>query len=317
MTDRCNLRCVYCLPEDARGWIPRADLLTLNEYRKLIRIALTLGITQIRLTGGEPLLRPDLEEIVAICQTAFTDAGLPPRIALTTNAIGLDKRVEGLKQAGLERINVSIDTLSPARFTALTRRPVRQLDSVLAGLEAAASARLTPIKINTVILDQTSLEEIPELVEFALKSGYQWRAIEFMAIGPLAKTLAIRPTAQDIRQVLQQHFHLTRQDDDPSSPARTWKARSQSGDTNGIVGIIASTTAPFCVHCDRTRLSADGKIYNCLFSQEYTDLRASLRRGASDLEIQQAWVRAMWGKAAGYRFLPPLTSDSSMSKLGG
>lgn len=315
VTDRCNLRCSYCLPEDAATWIPRRDLLTPTEFGRLTQVALSLGIRKVRLTGGEPLLRPDLEEIIRQIHQAFTQAGAPADIALTTNAIGLAPRLDSLVNAGLGRINFSLDTLDPNRYHALAKRD-RFLE-VVAALEKLPGSGLDPIKLNSVILDQQSLEEIPDLVRFALRRGFQWRAIEFMPIGPLGDSAAARPHARDIWQRLQECFLLTPIETDPAAPARRWNVAASSDHPAGIIGIIASESAPFCATCDRTRLSADGKVYSCLFSMAFVDLLAPLRQGASDEELAQLWLSAQAAKPAGHREISAERRTYSLSQIGG
>lgn len=315
VTDRCNLRCSYCLPEDADTWIPRQVLLTPAELGRLTQVALSLGIRKVRLTGGEPLLRPDLAEIIHQIRQAFTQAGVPADIALTTNAIGLAPRLDSLVNAGLGRINISLDTLDPNRYHALAKRD--RFPEVAAALEELPGSGLDPIKLNSVILDQQSLEEIPDLVRFALRHGFQWRAIEFMPIGPLGDSAAVRPHARDILARLQESFSLTPIDTDPAAPARRWNVEAGNDHPAGIIGVIASESAPFCATCDRTRLSADGKVYSCLFSLSFVDLLTPLRQGASDEELSQLWLNAQAAKPAGHREISAGRRTYSLSQIGG
>ncbi len=315
VTDRCNLRCSYCLPEDASTWIPRKDLLTPTELGRLTQVALSIGIHKVRLTGGEPLLRPDLEEIIRQIRKAFTEANLPADIALTTNAIGLAPRMDSLIDAGLGRINISLDTLDHDRYHALAKR--NRFSEVAAALEKLPGSGLEPIKLNSVILDQQSLEEIPDLVRFALRRGFQWRAIEFMPIGPLGDSAAVRPHARDILARLQESFSLTPIETDPAAPARRWNVAAGSDHPAGIIGVIASESSPFCATCDRTRLSADGKVYSCLFSLAFVDLLAPLRRGASNDEIAQLWLDAQAAKPAGHTEIAAGRRTYSLSQIGG
>ena len=294
VTDRCNLRCVYCLPEKVTDWLDRADVLRPEEFRRLAKIAATLGVTQARITGGEPLLRPDLPQIIEAVRLGFEDAGVEPDLALTTNGIGLD----------------------PLRFAELARR--KRSSDVLRGLDAVdASALPGTVKLNTVVVDQASLDEIPNLVTFALERGYQWRAIEFMPIGPLAASFSSRPTAKDIQRVLRKNFELTDIITAASEPARRWSVAPSDTHPGGIIGVIASMTSPFCSSCTRTRLSADGKIYSCLFSVDSVDLHTPMRAGASDDELAELWKDAMWAKPAGHQLLAPVPQSYSMSKIGG
>lgn len=316
ITDRCNLRCGYCLPEGSTQWIARDDLLTVAEIRRLVRLGLEMGIQEVRLTGGEPLVRPDLEEIVAAVREAFGQAGLEPRIALTTNAVGLAGRVDRLVQAGLGRINISLDTLDPERFRRLTGRD--QFDSVMAGIEAAAQSPLNPVKLNSVILNDASIAEVPDLVRFALQRGLQWRAIEFMPLGPLATKLVDRPGAAEIMAALREAFEVIEEpQEDPSAPAHTWMIAPGEGHPGGRVGVIASNSNPFCRSCSRTRLSANGRVYPCLFSPIYVDILSALRSGAGDGELKELWQRAMAGKPAGRGVTEPLPAGWRMSQIGG
>lgn len=315
VTDRCNLRCSYCLPEDADTWIPRQDLLTAREFGRLAQVALSLGIRKVRLTGGEPLLRPDLEEIIRQIRQAFIEADLPAEIALTTNAIGLATRIDSLVEAGLGRINISLDTLDPDRYFALAKRD--RFSEVAAALEKLPGSGLDPVKLNSVILDQKSLEELPDLVRFALRGGFQWRAIEFMPIGPLGDSAAARPHAHDIFRRLQECFTLTPIETDPAAPARRWNVAAGSDYPAGIIGVIASESSPFCASCDRTRLSANGRVYSCLFSMTFVDLLAPLRQGASDEELAQLWLSAQAAKPAGHTKITVERRTYSLSQIGG
>lgn len=316
VTDRCNLRCSYCLPEDATTWIPRQDLLTPAELGRLAQVALSLGIRKVRLTGGEPLLRPDLAEIIHQIHQAFMQAEVPADIALTTNAIGLASRLDSLIAAGLGRINISLDTLDPHRYFALAKRD--RFPEVSTALDKLPGSGLKPIKLNSVILDQQSLEEIPDLVRFALRRGFQWRAIEFMPIGPLGDSAAVRPHARDILARLQESFSLTPIETDPAAPARRWNVAAGSDHPAGIIGVIASESAPFCATCDRTRLSADGKVYSCLFSLSFVDLLTPLRQGASNDKLAQLWLTTQAAKPAGHREIAGSGRRTySLSQIGG
>lgn len=323
VTDRCNLRCSYCIPPDADDWLPAADFLSASEIARLTGIALDLGVKKVRLTGGEPLLRPDLAQIISALKTEFEQRSLPPEIALTTNGIGLKPRLSQLIAAGVQRINLSLDSLDPQRFQLLTHR--NQFANTLAGIEAAVESGLNPIKINTVILDQTTLDEIPTLIDFCLSRGLQWRAIEFMPIGPLAKTRN-SPTRTEILSKIEEHYTLEPMATDPSAPARRWRVKEKSQPTTatsagslktGVIGLISSMSSPFCADCTRTRLSADGKIYSCLFSTKFIDLATPLRAGATDREIADLWRAATWEKPAGHQVLGPVDSHYRMSKIGG
>ncbi|MER5515127.1 GTP 3',8-cyclase MoaA [Streptomyces sp. NPDC002763] len=313
LTDRCNLRCTYCMPEEGLQWLTKSDLLTDDEIVRLIDIAVRLlGIEEVRFTGGEPLLRPGLVGIVERV------AALAPRpqMSLTTNGIGLRRTATALKAAGLDRVNVSLDTLRPEAFKTLTRRDRHQ--DVLDGLQAARDAGLTPVKVNTVLMPGLNADEAPDLLAWAVEHDYELRFIEQM---PLDAQHGWKRdgmvTAGDILASLHTRFDLTPEDaaERGAAPAERWLV-------NGgpyRVGVIASVTRPFCAACDRTRLTADGQIRNCLFAREETDLRGALRSGGSDEEIARIWRLAMWGKKAGAGLDDPsfVQPDRPMSAIGG
>jgi cyclic pyranopterin phosphate synthase len=312
LTDRCNLRCTYCMPADGLDWLPTEQLLRPDEFVRLIGIAVTrLGVTSVRFTGGEPLLAKHLEEIVA------ATARLTPRpeIALTTNAVGLDRRAEKLKIAGLDRVNVSLDSVDAAHFAAITRR--NRLPDVLAGLKAAHAAGLAPVKVNAVLDPVTGRDDAVSLLRFCLEHGYQLRIIEQMPLD--AGHQWQRGTvlgAEDILAALRREFTL-RPNPAPrgSAPAELWQVDGGPA----TVGVIASVSHAFCAACDRTRLTADGQIRSCLFATEETDLRSLLRGGADDDAIEAAWRVAMWGKPAGHGINDPsfVQPDRPMSAIGG
>ena len=317
LTDRCNLRCTYCMPAEGLTWLPREEQLTDDEVGRLIRIGVEqLGIAEVRFTGGEPLLRRGLLGIVA----AAARLEPRPRLMLTTNGIGLERIAEELRDAGLDRINVSLDTLDPERFNALTRRD--RLDDVLRGLEAAASAGLTPVKVNTVLMRGINEDEAPELLKYALTYGYQLRFIEQMPLD--AQHQWDRHTMVTADEILAALEPFGLQADPVSrgtSPAETWlvPGHVDAAGEPARVGVIGSVTRPFCGDCDRTRLTADGQIRNCLFATEESDLRRLLRAGASDVEIAEAWRVAMRGKRAGHGIDDPsfLQPARPMSAIGG
>jgi GTP 3',8-cyclase len=312
LTDRCNLRCSYCMPAEGLDWLPREQLLRADELVRLLRIAVTrLGITSVRFTGGEPMVAKHLEDVVA------ATAALRPRpeITLTTNGIGLDKRAAKLKQAGLDRINVSLDTVDAAHFAHITRRD--RLADVLAGLQAAKEAGLEPVKVNAVLDPVTGLDDAVSLLRFCLDHGYQLRIIEQMPLDAgheWQRGKAIE--ADDVLNALRRHFDLTA---DPaprgSAPAELWQVDGGPG----TVGIIASVSHAFCSACDRTRLTADGQVRNCLFARQETDLRSLMRAGADDDAVEAAWRAAMWAKAAGHGINDPdfVQPDRPMSAIGG
>ncbi|CAN5384560.1 GTP 3',8-cyclase MoaA [soil metagenome] len=312
VTDRCNLRCNYCMPAEGLDWMPKSQMLSAEELARLLRIAVTrLGITNVRFTGGEPLLMPRLEDVVA------ATAALRPRpeMAMTTNGIGLARRAQALADAGLTRVNVSLDSVDAAHFAAITRRD--RLDDVLAGLAAAKEAGLGPVKVNAVLDPVTGRGDVVSLLRFCLDHGYQLRIIEQM---PLDAGHQWRRgealDADDILAILHQHFDLT---PDPrprgSAPAELWRVDGGPG----TVGVIASVSHAFCAACDRSRLTADGQVRNCLFAADETDLRALLRGGADDAAIEAAWRAAMWAKKAGHGINDPgfVQPSRPMSAIGG
>lgn len=325
LTDRCNLRCSYCMPPEGLDWLPGEQVLTDAELIRLITIAVRdLGIEEVRFTGGEPLLRKSLEQIVAATTALRTRRGEVPVTALTTNGLGLDRRAEGLVAAGLHRINVSLDTLDRERFTRITHRD--RIDGVFAGLRAAAAAGLSPVKVNAVLVRGVNDDEAVDLLRWAVAQGYELRYIEQMPLdaqGAWDRTQMI--TAAEILTMLQAEFDLQPTDKAArgAAPAETWVVRGEAGRTpsgaQATVGIIGSVTRPFCGNCDRTRLTADGQVRNCLFARTETDLRALLRSGASDQDVAEAWRKAMWGKAAGHGIDDPsfLQPDRPMSAIGG
>ncbi|MEU7136964.1 GTP 3',8-cyclase MoaA [Streptomyces sp. NPDC046261] len=313
LTDRCNLRCTYCMPEEGLKWLAKPDLLTDDEIVRLIGIAVTaLGVTEVRFTGGEPLLRPGLVSIVERC------AALAPRpkLSLTTNGIGLARTARALKDAGLDRVNVSLDTLRPEVFAALTRRKRHQ--DVLDGLAAAHAAGLTPVKVNAVLMPGHNDDEAPDLLAWAVEQGYELRFIEQM---PLDAQHGWKRdgmiTAERILTSLRTRFALTPEPgaERGSAPAERWIV--DGGPAR--VGVIGSVTRPFCAACDRTRLTADGQVRTCLFATEESDLRGALRSGATDEDIARLWRTAMWGKKAGSGLDDPafLQPARPMSAIGG
>lgn len=312
LTDRCNLRCTYCMPAEGLDWMPSEEQLTDAELLRLITIAVRdLGIQELRFTGGEPLLRKGLEDLVT------ASAALDPRpdISLTTNGLGLVRRAAGLAAAGVNRLNVSLDTLREERFAGITRRD--RLIDVLDGLAAARAAGLEPVKINSVLLRGVNDDEACELLGFAIDQGYELRFIEQMPLDAQhGWQRAEMITAGEIMERLRVKYELT---PDPGerggAPAERWLV--DGGPAR--VGVIASVTRPFCGDCDRTRLTSDGQVRSCLFARTETDLRGLLRSGAGDAEIAEMWRSAMWGKLAGHGINAPgfQQPERPMSAIGG
>ena len=311
LTDRCNLRCTYCMPEEGLAWLPKPELLTDDELLRLVRIGTErLGIRSIRLTGGEPLLRRGLPGLLARM------AALPsaPELSLTTNGVGLARTAPALAAAGLRRVNVSLDTLRRDRYQQLTRRD--RLPDVLLGLAAAQACGLAPVKINAVPVRGVNEDEIPELAAFAVAHGYRLRFIESMPLdaqGAWGRDTMV--TAEEILERLRERFALEPVPREGSAPAEEWRVVG----TAAVVGVIASVTRPFCAGCDRVRLTADGQLRNCLFATAESDLRALLRGGADDRAVEACWRASVAGKGPGHAigsadFRRP---DRPMSAIGG
>jgi cyclic pyranopterin phosphate synthase len=301
------------MPPEGLDWLPKPEVLTGDEVARLVRIGVeALGIREVRFTGGEPLLRRDLVAIIAAA------AALSPRpeISLTTNGIGLDRRAAALRDAGLDRINVSLDTLRPEVFRKLTHRD--RLDDVLSGLAAAAAAGLTPVKVNAVLMRDLNEDEAPALLRYCLDHGYELRFIEQMPLDAQhGWKRAEMITAEEIFGALAREFALS--DDSErergAAPAETFLVNGGPA----RVGVIASVTRPFCGACDRVRLTADGQIRNCLFARSESDLRSLLRSGATDEEVAARWRAAVAAKLPGHGINDPsfLQPDRPMSAIGG
>lgn len=322
LTDKCNLRCQYCMPENGLEWLKKDKLLTASEITRLVGIAVDrLGVRELRLTGGEPLVRADLAEIVAALR--HNHPALP--ISLTTNGVGLAKRAQSLADAGLTRLNVSMDTVQHDAFLQLTRRPF--LDQVMAGIEAAAAAGLGPIKINAVLLRGINDTHAAELLQWSLERGHELRFIEQMPLdADHGWTREGMITAAEIRELLATDYVLS---PDPrardGAPAERFEVRHPGSATLlGVVGIIASVTEPFCADCRRTRITAEGKVMSCLFSLTEVDLLGLLRSGADDDAVAERWQDAMWAKPKAHGMGHPglgdadfIQPDRSMSAIGG
>ena len=304
------------MPADGLDWLPAEQLLRPDELARLMHLAVTrLGVTNVRFTGGEPLLSRHLEEVVAAA------ARLRPRpeISLTTNGVGLARRAAALAAAGLDRVNVSLDSVNREHFTAIPRRD--RLADVLDGLAAAKQAGLMPVKVNAVLDPVAGRDDVVELLRFCLEHGYQLRVIEQMPLdaGHLWRRDAAL-SADDVLAALRPHFRL-RPDPAPrgSAPAELWLVDTGPNTPAGKFGVVASVSHAFCSTCDRTRLTADGQIRSCLFSADETDLRGLLRSGAHDDAIEAAWRTAMWAKPAGHGINDPsfVQPDRPMSAIGG
>lgn len=287
VTDRCNFRCTYCMPLDEYDWIDKKEILTFEEIARLARLFVELGVEKIRLTGGEPLVRKDLPRLI---EKLSAIEGLHD-LCLTTNGALLAERIDALEQAGLRRVNVSIDTLDPEKFRRMTKRG--DLDKVLEGIFAAQRAGLSPIKLNAVVERGVNDDDILSLVEFAREHGFGMRFIEYMDVGNSNDwTSAKLVSKNEILQTIHARYPLTEIGRDKgSAPSVDYKFLDGQGD----IGVIASVTEPFCASCTRMRVTADGKIVTCLFSQLGYDVKSRLRAGASDVEISE-FLADIWRK---------------------
>jgi len=311
VTDRCNFRCVYCIPEDIE-WLPRAKLLTFEEITRIARIAVACGVTKLRITGGEPLLRKDVPQLVAALARI---PGLRD-LALTTNGTELARLARPLADAGLARINVSLDSLDRTNFSRLAQRDA--LAQVLAGIDAAEAAGMAPISINCVAIRGSNDHEAVDFARFARERGFEVRFIEFMPLehGQRWGEHALVP-GRELRERIETVFPLVPSpDQDPHAPAKDWIFADGAP---GLLGFIDSVTAPFCSTCNRIRLTADGKLRTCLFSLREHDLLGPLRAGASDDEIAELLAGAVATKELKHHITDGLfvKPERTMSQIGG
>ncbi|MCW2603631.1 MAG: Molybdenum cofactor biosynthesis protein [Pseudonocardiales bacterium] len=319
LTDRCSLRCSYCMPAEGLDWLPRGNVLTDAELARLASLFVSLGVRTVRLTGGEPLLRPGLPGVVGML--AALDPA--PQISLTTNGVGLARLAQPLADAGLLRINISLDTLDRDRFIEITRRD--RISDVFAGVQAAYDAGLSPLKINTVLARGTNLDEAPALLLWALERGYELRFIEHMPLDAQhAWSRADMVTAEEILARLEGEFTIETAEGRGAAPAERFLVTDGPGAAAwatrpGRMGIVASVTRPFCRDCDRLRLTADGALRTCLFAHDETDLLGPLRAGADDAELAELIRAAVRGKQAGHGINSALFVQPArpMSAIGG
>jgi cyclic pyranopterin phosphate synthase len=308
LTDRCNLRCTYCMPAEGLDWLPKPQLLTDDELVRLVGVLASMGVRTVRLTGGEPLLRRGLPGLVERL------SALDLSLSLTTNGVGLERQAQALRDAGLRRVNVSLDTLRPERFLELTLRD-RHAD-VLRGLAAAKAAGLEPVKVNTVLMRGVNDDEAPALLDWALEQGYALRFIEQMPLDPQhGWDRGTMVDADEILEVLGRTHRLTPVEVRGSAPAEEFLVDGGPA----TVGVVGSVSRPFCSACDRLRLTADGQVRNCLFARDESDLRAPLREGASDDELAERLRVAVAGKKRGHGIGEPgfVQPDRPMSAIGG
>jgi cyclic pyranopterin phosphate synthase len=311
VTDRCNLRCVYCMPAEGMPWLPREEILTYEEITRFARVCRSLGVTAIRLTGGEPTVRQDLPVLVRMLSELAPDLDL----SLTTNGVKLAAMADTLRDAGLERVNVSLDTLDRDRFIQVARRD--RIGDVFAGLAAARRVGFAPIKINAVLMRGFNDDEALPLARWARDEGFELRFIEWMPLdyGKTWDRARLVPGAEILGTIGAEFPLELMEDEDPSAPARRYRYL----DGGGTLGVIASVTMPFCAQCDRIRLTADGQIRTCLFALREYDFRRAMRGGASDEEIVALLEAAVWRKDPGHLINSPWFQqpDRGMSAIGG
>jgi cyclic pyranopterin phosphate synthase len=288
VTDRCNMRCRYCMPEESYAWLPRASLLTFEELQRLVRIFAGLGTSKVRITGGEPLLRHDLPELVKRIRAVPT----VDEIALTTNGLLLRRHAEALEAAGLDRVTVSLDTLRPERALAFAR--TEQHADILDGIRAAREAGFTGTKVNAVVIRGFNDDELADLLEFGRREGVEVRFIEYMDVGGATRWSYgdVVPRAEILERLAARFGGVETLAAEGPAPAERYRLPDGT-----VFGVIASTTEPFCRSCDRSRVTADGTWFLCLYAPNGTDLRAPLRDGASDDEIAEL-IRRTWSARA-------------------
>jgi cyclic pyranopterin phosphate synthase len=311
VTDRCNLRCTYCMPEEGVEWLPRGDLLGVEEIERVARVAYGLGVRSLRLTGGEPLLRPGLTEIVArVAAVGFDD------LAMTTNAMSLARLAQRLADAGLRRVNVSCDSLDPSRFATIRRRG--DLATVLAAMDAAERAGLSPVKVNVVVTEGVNDDEVVGFARFARQTGRVVRFIEYMPLDAQHAWDRHQVVAgAEIVQCISEVWPLEAVGGRGDDPAPADRYRFVDG--GGEIGIIASVTDAFCGGCNRLRLTADGAIRNCLFAADEWSARDVMRKGGSDDDLARLLRAAVWAKLPGHGVNDPgfVQPTRPMSRIGG
>jgi len=311
VTDKCNFRCTYCMPAEGLAWLPKPEILTFEEIARLVSVLARMGVREVRLTGGEPLVRRDLPDLVRMLATI---PGVDD-LSLTTNGVLLDRLAEPLVAAGLRRINVSLDSLSHVRFAEITRRDA--LDQVLRGLEAAEQhPELRPIKVNCVAVRGTTEHEVHALAELARRKPYVVRFIEFMPLDADERWREDQVlTGAEIRALIEERWPLEPVPAKPSSTAQ----RFRFADGAGEIGFVNPVSEPFCSSCDRIRLTADGQLRTCLFSRREWDLKTPLRSGASDEELERLIRFAVRHKELKHKINEPgfVRASRSMSQIGG
>lgn len=288
VTDRCNLRCRYCMPEEEYVWLPRQSILTFEETRRLVGIFTNLGVSKVRITGGEPLMRQDLASLVAMLRENPAIADL----AMTTNAVLLREQAQALAAAGLHRLTISLDTLRPERFRQFAGRA--RHDQVLAGIAAAAEAGFTGTKLNVVVMRGFNDDEVPELIAFGRDRGLEVRFIEYMDVGGATQWTAEDVVGrEEILELIGRRWGRAEPVVDRAGAGLRAPADRYRLPDGTVFGVIASTTAPFCAACDRSRVTADGVWFLCLYGVDGVDLKEPMRSGATDSELEER-IRSVW-----------------------
>lgn len=310
VTDRCNMRCIYCMPAQGLEWAPSKEILTFEEITRVVRLTAELGVRKIRITGGEPLLRRGVENLI---HTVSETPGIQA-VSMTTNGHFLKEKAKALSEAGLRGINISLDSLKPDKFNKMTRR--NYFSRVLEGIDATANVNLYPIKINVVVIKGYNDDEVEELTGLYRKKPYKVRFIEFMPLdgdNTWKKELVV--TKAQILERVNRVAEIIEITNGNGDPARTYRFKDGSGE----IGIIASVSQPFCGKCNRIRLTADGKIMTCLFSLDEHDLKGLLRGNGNDDEIKDFLIKAVHTKWAGHLINRPgfIKPKRSMSFIGG
>ncbi len=312
LTDRCNFRCIYCMPAEGLAWLPKREILSYEEILRLSRIFIHLGVRTVRLTGGEPLMRQDIDVLIE----GLTRLEPSLDLSMTTNGFFLKEKVKRLADAGLKRINVSLDSLQPERFERMVRRDGQLVFKVLEGMGLAREAGLAPIKINCVVMRGYNDDELADFARVGRENDYQVRFIEYMPLDAQGEwsMKAVVPGAEILARI-HTAFPLAPAGNNGSEPATVYRF----ADGRGSVGVIASVTEPFCDHCNRIRITADGQLRTCLFSLHEHNLKGLLRSGASDEEIADFIIAAVWKKEAGHKINQPdfVKPARSMSAIGG
>lgn len=310
LTDRCNFRCVYCMPASGMQFQPREELLTDEELLRIVRIAAESGFRKLRLTGGEPTVRPHLVDLVREMKRM---PGIE-EISMTTNALILNRLAEPLAEAGLDRVNISIDTLDPVRFKFMTRGG--RLDLVWQGIEAAERAGLTPIKLNTVVLKGMNDHEVGDMAALTLDHPWQVRFLEIMPLEGVGEVHdeGLVTSEMTLARLEERFGKLDPVETDPADPARLWKIPGSAG----TIGFISPVSQPFCASCNRVRLTADGKLRLCLLREDEVDLRDLLRAGGTDDDLRRVIRAGIWRKPWGHGLAEgDRRTGRGMSQIGG